>query len=127
MASQLEVPAPGEFIFSEAPGSYSRENVIVVAAAGVIPAGRLVGKITASGKYKNYDDVAADGTQTAAGILYAEVDASGASDVAGVIIVRDAEVALARVTAANPAHKAAGVTDLETIVTATNVGGIRFR
>src|SRR5262245_46033399 len=104
MASQTEVPAPGEFIYSEANGTRSRENITVASGAGVVPAGRMLGKITAGGKYVALDTGLANGAQTAAGVLYAEVDATSA-DAAGVALVRDAELVNARVTALNPAHK----------------------
>ena|SRR5215813_400303 len=98
MASQTEVQAPGEFIFSEANGTLSRDNVVIVAGAGVIPSGRFVGKITASGKYDNYRvDNTPTGVSTFGGILYAEVDATTA-DQPAVVILRDAEVVNARVT-----------------------------
>lgn len=50
-------------------------------------AGLVLGKITASGKYKEYDNAASDGSQTAVGILANDVlliDAAGtAQDVPG--------------------------------------------
>lgn len=54
----------------------------------------------ASGKYVEYDDVGTDGTEVAAGILYAAV-ADSASDQKAVIIVRDAEVNASRLTGSN--------------------------
>ena len=48
MASQTEVAAPGEFIYSEAAGTFSRENIVIASGAGVIPAGRMVGHRTVS-------------------------------------------------------------------------------
>lgn len=36
--------------------------------------GLLLGKVTATGKYKQYDDTASDGTEVAAGILLDEVN-----------------------------------------------------
>src|SRR5262249_50700972 len=114
MAAQTEAAAPGEFLYSEANGKLSRENILIVSGSGVIPAGRMVGKISASGKYKNYDDSAVDGSQTAAGILYADVDARSA-DQPAVMICRLAEVVSARVTAATAGHKAAGITDLAAV------------
>ena len=36
--------------------------------------GLVLGKVTASGKYKEYDDNASDGTETAAGILDEEIN-----------------------------------------------------
>ena len=119
MASQAETPATGSFIYSEARGTLSRENITIVSGAGVLPAGRMLGKITASGKYTNYDDTLADGTQTAAGILYAETDAT-AADKAAVMICRNAEVVTARVDCKTAGHKAAGIVDL-------NVTGVYFR
>jgi hypothetical protein len=111
MASQAETPATGSFIYSEARGTLSRENVTIVSGAGVLPAGRMLGKITASSKYTNYDDTLADGTQVAAGILYAEVDATS-GDKAAVMICRNAEVVSSRVDCKTAGHKAAGITDL---------------
>src|SRR5215813_7054619 len=46
MANQTEVQAPGEFLFREKSGERSRENILVQAAAGVIPSGRMVGALT---------------------------------------------------------------------------------
>ena len=42
---------------------------------GYVPSGTVLGKITASGKYGVYDSGAADGRQTAAGLLFSSVKA----------------------------------------------------
>lgn len=81
----------GEFLLSEGNGNISREQVILAAAAAALPAGTVLGKITASGKYAAYSNVASDGTQTAAGVLYANAPDS-AADQNVVAIVRYAEV-----------------------------------
>ena len=70
---------------------YSREEVIVISGAGVVQSGTVLGKITASGKYKPVTVGASDGSQNAAGILLNRVDATSA-DVPAVIIARDAIV-----------------------------------
>src|SRR3546814_14027190 len=44
----------------------SSEEAIIVASAGAMVAGTVLGKITASGKYKKYDPVAVDGSEVAA-------------------------------------------------------------
>jgi hypothetical protein len=80
----------------------------------------MLGKITATSKYTNYDDTLADGTQVAAGILYAEVDDTAAVDRPAVKICRQAEVVSARVDRKIPGHKAAGIVDL-------TASGIVFR
>lgn len=105
--AQTEAAAAGEFIFSEQPGTYSRENVTFASGSVVIPAGRLVGKITSGGKYTHYKLTASDGTQTAAGIAYAEYDIT-AGDVVGVIIKRQAEVVDSRVTAVHSTELTTG-------------------
>lgn len=81
----------GEFIIAEGNGSISREEVTISAAAGALVAGTVMGKITASGKYVAYANGAADGSEVAAGILYAPAP-DLAADQSGVIIARHAEV-----------------------------------
>ena len=80
----------GEFIVSEGNGKISRETITVLSGQS-LQAGAVLGKVTASGKYKALDPAAADGSQIAAGILYDAVDAA-AADAEGVAVVRLAEV-----------------------------------
>lgn len=100
-----ETTHAGEFLFAEANGTLSREPVVIASGEGVLKAGTVLGKITASGKYAAYDNVAADGTQTAVGILYAGVNAASA-DANGVMIARHAEVVEAALTGIDTAGKA---------------------
>lgn len=80
----------GEFVVSEGNGAISREKV-TIASGEVLVAGTVLGKVTASGEYVLHDAAAVDGSEDAAAILYADVDAtSAATD--GVAIVRLAEV-----------------------------------
>lgn len=110
MATFTEALRTGEFIISEASGTRSREEVTVVSGEGALPAGQVLGVVTASGKYAAYDNAASDGTQTAAAVLYAAVDATDA-DVPAVVIARDAEVAEAHLTGID----ANGITDLAAV------------
>jgi len=80
----------GEFLVSEGNGRISREIITVLSGEALQPAA-VLGKVTASGKYKGLDLAAVDGSEAAAGILYDAVDAS-AADAEGVAIVRLAEV-----------------------------------
>lgn len=114
MVTKTEGPHAGEFIASEANGSRSRELVTFVSGTPALEAGEIVGKVTASGKYTVYDDGAADGTETAAGVLVGAVDAS-AADAEAVVIVRDAEVVDSLVTVQTGADRAAAITDLESL------------
>ena len=98
MSSLLEGTHPGEFLFSEAPGTLSRDNITVtVPATTTYPPGLVLGKITATGKYVAYNNGASDGTEVAAGVLYAELKNGGGSpaDLKGVIVNLNAEVRLA--------------------------------
>lgn len=96
-----------EFLLSEGEGSISREQVTIAAAAGALAAGTVLGKITASGKYAAYNNGASDGTQVAAGVLYAAAP-DLATDQKAVAIVRMAEVLGAELTG----NDAAGTADL---------------
>lgn len=100
----------GEFLLSEANGTLSRDEVTIAAAAPAMAAGTLVGKITATGKYTAYNNGASDGTEVAAGILYAPVKDS-ASDQKAVIISRQAEVDGAMLTGLD----APGTADLKAL------------
>ncbi|CCG09108.1 head decoration protein [Pararhodospirillum photometricum] len=93
MTTLTETLHAGAFLVSEGNGSISRERITVVSGQD-LQAGAVLGKVTASGKYAAYDNGASDGTQAAAGILFASVDASG-GDAHGVAVVRLAEVAKA--------------------------------
>lgn len=70
---------------------YSREQVILLAGSGLVKSGTVLGKITASGKYKPVTVAASDGSQNAAGILMWDTDTT--ADAKAVIIARDAIVA----------------------------------
>ena len=114
MTTLTESTHAGEFLVSEANGTLSRDVVTIVSGAGVISAGMVLGKITASGKYSPYDDDNADGTETAACIAFDEVDATS-TDVNVTAIFRDAEVKLSALqwAATNDAtDKANGLADL---------------
>ena len=64
------------FVISEAPGTYSRENKTLISGQTLL-AGRVLGKITASGKYTALAPAAGNGSEVAAAILVADTDASG--------------------------------------------------
>lgn len=84
---------PYEVLFSEANGSLSREGITVASGAGILAAGTVVAKITATGKYVAYDNAGTDGSETAAGVLLQGVDATSA-DAEVVAAVRLCEVRL---------------------------------
>ena len=80
-----ESPHAGGFLVWEALRDYCRSTVIL--ASGNLQPGPILGKIPASGKYAAHDPAAANGTQTAAAILWDSVDASG-GDTNAVVLIR---------------------------------------
>lgn len=80
----------GEFLVSTANNSRSFEKA-TVASGQDLKAGHVLGVVTASGEYSEYDPANVDGTETAVAVLYDNVDASGGA-VEATIVTRDAEV-----------------------------------
>lgn len=71
---------------------YSRDPV-TVAAGEVLELGAVVGRVTTTGKIQRFDPAATDGTETPAGILLGDVDASLADAPDGVMLARHGIVA----------------------------------
>ena len=69
-------PHTADFILSEGPGYYSRDQITV--DTGVLVPGTVLGKITATGKFVILAPAAVDGSQTAAGVLIYGCDAVAA-------------------------------------------------
>ena len=90
MSVKTESVYTGEFLVSEGNNSISREQVPLAANLTMEP-GTVVARASANGIYSPLDPAAADGTETAAGILYAG-KVTDASSGDGVIIARLAEV-----------------------------------
>jgi hypothetical protein len=85
----------GEFILSEANGTRSRDNVTVTVPANTtLEPGHVLAKLSATGKYVEYDNSGSDGSETAAGVLYGELvnDTGAPVDMDGVVVNQDAEV-----------------------------------
>ena len=80
----------GEFLLSEGAGKISREAIDLVAGEA-IPAGQVLGQITASGLFAPYKPDAEDGSESAKCILFAGVPASEEQR-RGRAVVRLAEV-----------------------------------
>jgi hypothetical protein len=89
-ASDVEDKHAAEFLLAELPGKISRDTVTLVTGQNR-KVGDVLGRITATGKYKIYDNAAVDGSEVAAAILYADCDAT-AADKACVVINWSAEV-----------------------------------
>ena len=77
MTTLTEGKQTGEFIGQLAMGPGYHIDEVTLISGQNLAAGVVVGKITASGKYTTYANGASDGSEVAAGILYAATDASG--------------------------------------------------
>ena len=67
---------PGCYIADEVSVNMSRAIVAIAAGAGLLLAGTVLGKIAATAEYAPFDPEAADGTEIAAAVLFAGVDAT---------------------------------------------------
>jgi hypothetical protein len=86
----------GDVLKWEADERYSRDVVTVnFAGAGTLQVGHVLGRITASGKYKASIENASDGTEVARAMLTEAITVAGAGDVKAVVIARDALVSKA--------------------------------
>ena len=107
-------------------GSYSRDTVTIASGAGVLEIGTVLGKITASGKYKKHVNGATDGTEVAAGVLIAHVDATSADVLQAIVITRHAEVSRQGLkwdaSVNNEAKKDAAIAQLQSLGIVTRLG-----
>lgn len=107
----------GDLLKFEAPNLYSRDRV-TVAAGQNLPLGTVLGTVTASGKYKQIDPSAEDGTQVAAGVLLQGCDATLADRDNGLVVARHAIVsdhALHWPEAITAAEKASAIAQLKAL------------
>ena len=82
----------GDLLKYEAPNLFSRDQV-TVASGQTLPLGAVVGIVTATGKVKQIDPSATDGSQYAAGVLMQDADAHLADRNDGLMVARHAIVA----------------------------------
>jgi hypothetical protein len=87
MTTLIEGKHPGGFLVWEVLRDYTRDTVTIASGAGTLEPGTVLGKITTGGKFTALAPAATNGSQTAAGILWAGVDAS-AADAPGVVLLR---------------------------------------
>ena len=79
-------PTMGDVLEYEVNPNYTRETVPLLAGMAY-PVGSVLGRITASGKYKLATSGGTDGAQTAGAVLLYAVDATP-GDAVGVVLVR---------------------------------------
>jgi hypothetical protein len=87
MTTLTEGKHAGGFLVWEVLRDYTRDTVTIASGAGKLAPGTVLGKITTGGKYTVLTPGASNGSQNAAGILWAGVDATDA-DAPGVVVLR---------------------------------------
>ena len=81
-----EPPSMGDVLKYEVNPNYTRETITLLAGMPY-PVGSVLGRITASGKYKLATSGGSDGAQTASAVLLYAVDATLA-DANGIVVAR---------------------------------------
>ena len=92
MTTLTEGKHTGGFLIWETLRDYTRETITLASGAGKLAPGTVLGRITTGGKYTGLAPAATNGSQNAAGILWADVDATDA-DAPGVVILRGPAIA----------------------------------
>ena len=87
----IEKRGAGFHVVSEGNGHISREEIVIEDGAGTLAVGTILGKVTATGDYKQVDLAGEDGEEVSAGVLFGAVDATDA-EVRAAAHVRYAEV-----------------------------------
>lgn len=107
----------GDLLKYEAPNLFSRDQVTVVSGQ-TLPLGAVVGIVTTTGKVKQIDPSATDGSQYAAGVLMQPCDAALIDREDGLMVARHAIVADHALTwpaAITTAEKQAAVLQLKSL------------
>ena len=107
----------GDLLKYEAPNLFSRDQV-TVASGQTLPLGAVVGIVTTTGKVKQIDPSATDGSQYAAGVLMQACDAALIDREDGLMVARHAIIADHALTwpaAITVAEKQAAVLQLKSL------------
>lgn len=119
MSTKTEGKHTGEFLISEAPGTLSRDTVVVTVPANTTyQPGTVLGKLSANAKHVIYDNAGSDGSESAAAILYDEVrnETDAPVDLDATVINKDAEVRTADLVWDDKDNDAAaGLVDLRSL------------
>ena len=82
-----------DVVKTEGRNRYSRDEATLLAGSGPVECGAVLGKVTASGKFKPLAPTATDGSQTAAAVIL-ETTLANTADQTVVILSRHAEIVL---------------------------------
>ena len=106
-----------DVVKDEGKNRFSRDDDTLASGSGKVICGAVLGRVTATGKFRPLAPAASDGTQTAAAIILQNADATSA-DVTVVNLKRRAQVVLQSLVwpaGINATQKAAALASLETL------------
>lgn len=113
----LDLILVSDIVKAEAEDAFSRDEDILASGSGIVQAGTVLGKVTASGKFKPLAPGASDGTQIAGAVILQRSDATSA-DQTVVNLKRHAQVVSQRLrwpAGINDAQRKAAVDQLKTL------------
>lgn len=106
-----------DIVKDEAENRFSRDEETLASGSGIVAIGTVLGKVTASGKYKPLAPGASDGTQNAAAVILETADATDA-DQTVVTLKRHAQVVTQNLVwpaGITSNQKSSAIADLEAI------------
>lgn len=110
----------GEFLLQEASGTRSREEV-TINANQTLSAGHVMAELSAGG-WVEFDPAGSGGAEVPAGILWDNVTTAAAETKTAAMIVRDAEIAVSRLTWIATADAAQQTAALATLAASGLIG-----
>ena len=90
-----EIPVPGftvepylndHEIMASMKGGYTQMGVTLTGGIGILPAGTVLGIVTATGRFSVYDNALSNGTEVARGVLRKRVDTTDGPVLANMVI-----------------------------------------
>lgn len=113
-----------DIVKDEGANRFSRDEDILASGSGVVKIGTVLGKVTASGKFKPHAPGASDGTQHAAAIILETTDATSADQIV-VTLKRRAQVVTQNLVwpdAITANQKVTGIAALEALGIVARIG-----
>jgi Bacteriophage lambda head decoration protein D len=107
-----------DVVKTEGRNRISRDEAVIASGSGILDTGTVLGRLTASGKYRPLTPGASDGSQIAVAVTLQKADATSADAPRTVILARKAEVvdqAMVWPNSITNNQKAAAIAQLEEV------------
>lgn len=120
----LRYKTDGDVVKDEGRNRFSRDEDVLASGSGVVICGTVLGRVTASSKFKPLAPGASDGTQIAAAVILQHADATGADKIV-VNLKRRAQVVLQALvwpSGITEAQKSTAIAQLEALGIVARMG-----